>query len=62
MKKLNIAMVVDSYDSHGGGLVSTKRFTESLRKHGHKVTVISTGKSDKNKVVLKSFYVPFAKK
>ena len=61
-KKLKIAMVVDSYDSHGGGLVSTKRFTEALRKRGNKVTVISTGKCDKDKVVLKSFYVPFAKR
>lgn len=54
-------MVVDTYDTNTGGIVSTKRFTEGLRKAGHKVIVLSTGKKEKDKVVLKEFYPPLAK-
>ena len=49
-------MVIDVYDSKGGGIVSTKRFTEHLRKRGHKVIVISTGKTEKDKLVLEKYY------
>lgn len=62
MQKLKIAMVIDVYDTKAGGVVSTKRFVEELRKKGHKVTVISTGWPDKDKVLLKEFYLPVVKK
>lgn len=61
LKMLNIAMIVDTYDVKAGGIVSTHRFTEALRKRGHKVIVISTGCHEKDKVVLKEYYPPFAK-
>ena len=62
LKKLKIAMAIDAYNTNSGGVVSTVRFVDRLRKHGHKVIVISTGKNEKDSVVLKAFYPPVAKK
>jgi len=61
-KKLRIAMVIDTLDSKGGGIISTKRFIDLLRKEGHEVVVISTGSKENNKVLLPKFYPPFGKK
>ncbi|MEW5896564.1 MAG: hypothetical protein AB1668_02635 [Nanoarchaeota archaeon] len=52
-KKLHIAMVLDVYDyARNGGILSTKRFTELLRKQDHKVTIISTGEEGPDKIAL----------
>lgn len=55
-------MVVDTYDTRTGGIVSTKRFTEQLRANGHKVTIISASCKDPERVLMKKFYPPFGKK
>lgn len=61
-KPLHIAMVLDTFgDDRNGGVISTQRFTELLRKDGHRVTIISTGEDAADKVALKAFYPPFAK-
>ena len=59
--KLKIAQVIDVFeDSTNGGAISTQRFTKLLRKEGHRVLVLSTGKEAKDKIVLKEFYFPLA--
>ncbi len=41
-KYLNITMLVDTYDTNTNGItISTKRFSEALRKRGHKVNIIT---------------------
>lgn len=62
MSKLKIAMIIDAYDTKTGGVISTRRFVDKLREAGHKVIVISTGKKEEDKVVLKEFYPPFGKR
>lgn len=57
-RSLRIAMIIDVYDdSKNGAVISTQRFTESLRQT-HTVTVVSTGPEANGKVVLPSLYVP----
>ncbi len=60
-KKLRIAMVIDTYDWYSGGVFSTKRFVDALRAQGHKVILITTGKKEKDKLVLQRFYPLFGK-
>lgn len=56
---MNICMVIDAYDtSRAGVCVSTQRFVKALRQQ-HRVTVVSTGKSETDRVVLPSFSPPF---
>ncbi|HRI58749.1 MAG TPA: glycosyltransferase [Saprospiraceae bacterium] len=60
-KALRIAMVIDTFgDVRNGAVISTQRFTGMLRKDGHRVTIVSTGEAEVDKVVLKTFYPPFA--
>lgn len=60
-RKFRIAMVIDTYDWYGGGVFSTKRFVDALRTQGHKVILITTGKKEKDKLVLQRFYPLFGK-
>lgn len=56
---LKVAMVLDTYDdARNGAVISTQRFTKLLREDGHKVIVVTTGKEEPGKVVLKEFYPP----
>jgi 1,2-diacylglycerol 3-alpha-glucosyltransferase len=58
-KSLKVAMVIDTYDdARNGAVISTQRFTNLLRKHGHGVTVITTGQPEPGKLVMKEFYPP----
>lgn len=58
-KPLKIAMVLDVYDDpRNGASISTKRFTNALRERGHRVTVISTGIPEEDKIVLKEMNLP----
>ena len=60
-KPLHIAMVIDSWDdAANGGVISTHRFTRMLRDQGHTVTVLAAGRPEPGKVVLPTFYIPFA--
>lgn len=62
-RKMHIAMVLDTFDDvRNGAVISTQRFTELLRRDGHRVTVISSGQPAPDKVVLPEFYPPFFKK
>jgi glycosyltransferase involved in cell wall biosynthesis len=54
-------MVIDSWDdAANGAVISTHRFTEMLREGGHTVTILATGTPAPGKVVLPTFYIPFA--
>ena len=56
---LKLAMVLDTYDdARNGAVISTQRFTKLLRENGNEVIVVSTGKEESGKVVLKEFYPP----
>lgn len=58
-RPLRIVMVLDAWDeTANGGVVSTRRFTELLRCHGHTVTVVSTGTPAPGKVLLEPLRVP----
>lgn len=57
--KLKIAQVIDVYEfATNGATISTQRFTQLLRDHGHKVIVVSTGRPEQDKVVMKEYYPP----
>jgi glycosyltransferase involved in cell wall biosynthesis len=57
--KLKIAQVIDVYDgSTNGGCISTQRFTKLLREDNNQVFILSTGKSDTDKIQLEEFYLP----
>ncbi len=59
---LNIVFVADVVDGEkSGGVISARRLTDYLKTR-HKLTIISTGKEEENKIVLPQFYLPFAKK
>ncbi len=60
-RPLRIAMVIDSWDdAANGAVISTRRFTDLLREHGHTVTILAAGEPAPGKVVLRPFYIPFA--
>jgi 1,2-diacylglycerol 3-alpha-glucosyltransferase len=57
-QRLKIAMVIDAYDDgKNGAIISTKRFVELLRKE-HEVYIITTGKPEQGKILLRKFYPP----
>lgn len=57
-RRLNIAMVIDSYDDcKNGAVISTKRFVDLLNKENN-VSIITTGKPGPGKILLPKFY-PF---
>ena len=58
---MKIVFVADNVDGEkSGGVVSTRRFINYFKKTDD-LTVISSGKSEENKIVFPAFYVPFAK-
>ncbi len=60
-QRLKIAFVIDSYDGiKTGGVFSAQRFINALSKD-HDITIVTTGKEDPTRLVLKGFYPPFAK-
>ncbi len=60
-KRLKMAFVIDSYDGiKTGGVFSAQRFINALSKD-HDITIVTTGKEDPSRLVLKSFYPPFFK-
>ncbi len=59
---LKIVFVADVIDGEkSGGVISARRLTDYL-KNRHDLKIISTGKKEPQKIVLKQFYLPFAKK
>lgn len=59
---MKIVFVADNVDGEkSGGVVSTRRFINYFKKTDD-LTVVSTGKTEENKVVFPAFYIPFAKR
>lgn len=51
---MKILIVIDQYDNgNNGTTMSARRFVEALERHGHKVSVVSTGRPKPNKYVVK---------
>lgn len=62
-RKIHVVMVIDTYDdARNGGVISTQRFADLLRRDGHRVTIVSCGQPGPDKVALRAFYPPFFKK
>jgi len=58
-RPLRIAMVIDAWDeANNGAVVSTRRFSEILRRRGHVVEILATGEPAPGKVPFKTFFVP----
>lgn len=56
---MKILIVIDQYDNLSNGTtISAKRFVDGLRKNGNEVQILSTGKDDENKFVLKTYKFP----
>ena len=61
---MKILIIIDQFDgANNGTTISARRFVENLRKRGHEVRVVSTGKEDENKYkVEKVTFLPIAEK
>lgn len=58
-KSMKILLVIDQFnDSNNGTTISARRFAEGLEKRGHKVSVLSVGKSTENNYGLKEIPLP----
>lgn len=58
---MKILLVIDQFDSENNGTtISTRRFAEYLRLHGHTVKVITTGKPGDDKYIVPERKVPLA--
>ena len=56
---MKILIVIDQFDdANNGTTISAKRFAEGLIDLGHEVYVVSTGKPNKNKYVVKKMPLP----
>lgn len=56
---MKILLVIDQFnDSNNGTTISARRFAEGLEKRGHKVSVLSVGKSTENNYGLKEIPLP----
>lgn len=56
---MKILIVIDQFDdANNGTTISAKRFAEGLINLGHEVYVVSTGKPDENKYVVKKMPLP----
>lgn len=58
-KNMKILIVIDQYDNLSNGTtISARRFVEGLRKKGHEVKVLSTGKNENGEEGLKAYSFP----
>lgn len=56
---MKILLVMDQFDhTNNGTTMSAVRFAESLKKHGHEVRIVSTGKESPDKYVVRSYHFP----
>ena len=56
---MKILIVIDQYDNLSNGTtISAKRFVDGLRKDGNEVQILSTGKDEEDKVLLKTYKFP----
>lgn len=55
---MKILIVIDQYDgANNGTTISARRFVENLRKRGHEVRVISTGKEEEGKYTVNQIHL-----
>ncbi len=60
-KALNIVYVADIIDGEkSGGVISARRMIDTLKKE-HRLTIISTGREEPDKIALPAFYLPLVK-
>jgi len=60
-RPLNIVFVADIIDGEkSGGVISARRMVDTLKKD-HRLTIVSIGKEEANKIVLPAFYLPLVK-
>ena len=58
---LRIVLVMDCFERLNNGIsMTTHRFAEMLRKHGHEVRVVTTGTPGKDKFIAKEKHWPIA--
>ena len=56
---MKILIVIDQYDNLSNGTtISAKRFVDGLRKDGNEVQILSTGKDEKDKFGLRTYWFP----
>ena len=56
---MKILLIIDQFDADNNGTTMTaRRLAQTLVKHGHKVSVVSTGAPAANKYVVKEIYMP----
>lgn len=56
---MRVVMVIDQYDSlNNGTTATTRRYAEELRKRGHTVTILASGRAESNKVPVAEMRVP----
>ncbi len=56
---MKILLVIDQFDADNNGTTMTaRRLADTLVKHGHEVSVVSTGKPAPNKFVVREVYMP----
>ena len=56
---MKILLVMDQFDhTNNGTTMSAVRFAETLKRHGHEVRIVSTGKETPDKYVVRSYHFP----
>ncbi len=56
---MRILLVMDQFeDANNGTTISARRFAEGLRKRGHDVKILTTGKVGKDKYIVKTLKLP----
>ena len=54
---MKILLVMDQFDhTNNGTTMSAVRFAETLKRHGHEVRIVSTGKETPDKYVVRSYH------
>ena len=55
---MKILFVIETFDNHNGTSISAQRYAEELRKRGHEVKILTTGKPDVNRFVVPVYHPP----
>lgn len=56
---MKILLVMDQFDhTNNGTTMSAVRFAQTLKRHGHEVRIVSTGKETPDKYVVRSYHFP----
>ncbi len=55
---MKILFVIETFDNHNGTSISAQRYATELRKRGHEVKILTTGKPDANRFVVPVYHPP----